>query len=77
MVLHLHSYIEPRSESEIKIKIKIKIKLITPLEITPANQYCVKLCVQNPSLAHKAGVKDEVKGQIGTDHLDLIDLLRD
>ena len=30
---------------------------------------CVTFCVKNPSLAHRAGVKVEVKGQIRVDHL--------
>ena len=34
-------------------------------------EICVKFCVKNPSLAHRAGVKVEVKGQIGADHLNL------
>ncbi len=33
------------------------------------DQSCLKARVKNPSLAHRPGVKVEVKGQIGDDHL--------
>ncbi len=32
-------------------------------------EICVTFCVKNPSLAHRAGVKGEVKGQIRAYHL--------
>ncbi len=37
---------------------------------------CVKLFVKNPSSAHRAGVKGEVKGQMRADHLNHVNIPR-
>ena len=31
---------------------------------------CIKFCIKNPLLAHRAGVRGEVKGQMRADHLE-------